>query len=92
MEFTLSDLEAQIKAKLAAQGFTGLYFPGECACTPDDLMPCGTCEVSEGEEFVNGCQPGHKQIDPDDPAFWIVTARREAPTADEWVEHRARYA
>jgi len=34
-------------------GFDGLYWPGECSCTLDDLIACGS-DPSE-------CYPGYKQ-------------------------------
>jgi len=32
--------------------YDGLVNPGYCACTPDDIAPCGSIEGS--------CEPGHK--------------------------------
>lgn len=33
----------EVKAKLKAGGYGGLYYPGECACDINDLAPCGEC-------------------------------------------------
>jgi hypothetical protein len=38
---------------LRQNGFGGLYCPGECGCTIDDLAPCG--------EMVEACESGVKE-------------------------------
>jgi len=51
-----------VKERLQAEGFDGLYIPGECACAVSDLMPCGEptpeCRAGykggEGDEFHIG--------------------------------------
>lgn len=81
----------EVRDRLKSGGFTGLYYPGECACTLDDLAPCGECQRDEGEEFINDCEPGHSHIDPEDPTFDIVSAGKEPPTTEQWIDQRARY-
>lgn len=80
----------EVKEKLEAGGYDGLYFPGECACTTDDLAPCGECQRDDDDEFINGCAPGHKHIDPQDPNFHVISASKEQPH-ESWEELRARY-
>jgi len=36
-----------VKNFMEKRGYTGLYFPGECGCRTDDLMPCGIDDWSE---------------------------------------------
>jgi hypothetical protein len=44
------DIKNIIKNYLEDNGYDGLFFPGECACTINDLMPC--------ENFCNECEAG----------------------------------
>lgn len=39
-----------IEKYLKDNNYDGLYYPGECACKLDDLMPCEDCNFD--------CQPG----------------------------------
>jgi hypothetical protein len=73
-----------IKIKLEAEGYGGLYCAGECACAIDDyLAPCGMAERKDEDEWINGCQPGYKYVDPrrsvDD---WVISASKEPPTPE----------
>ena len=76
----------EVKAKLKAGGYGGLYFPGECACDIDDLAPCGECQHEEDEEFINDCEAGYKHVDPKRPDFWVISANKEPPTQDRFDE------
>lgn len=85
------DIRDDVKDKLTAQGFTGLYCSGECACHTDDIAPCGEVNREKGEKYLNGCKPGYKHHDPLNPRNWVVQANKEEPTSEEWDELRARY-
>lgn len=85
------DVRDQIKIKLDAGRFTGLYASGECACHAKDIAPCGEVGRKQGEEYINGCKPGHLHRDPLNPANWIVQASTEAPSSEEWDALRGRY-
>lgn len=89
------EIIADVKARLAAQGFGGLYNnDGPCGCGIDDLAPCGECQVEiwggetidpEAEEWINGCEAGYKHIDPRSPAGdWVISAHKEPPTPEEF--------
>ncbi len=73
-----------IKIKLESEGYGGLHCEGECACDLEYLAPCGSAE-KEGEDdnWINGCQPGYKHIDPrrtsDD---WVISVSKEPPTPE----------
>ncbi|MDO8414842.1 MAG: hypothetical protein Q7S87_01375 [Agitococcus sp.] len=76
-----------VRQKLESEGFTGLFYSGECACECADLAPCGNAEKS-ANGFINGCKPGYKHFDPrpehakfGDFAIW---EQQEAPTAEQW--------
>lgn len=38
---TTPDLQQIVTEWLTANGFDGLFRPGQCGCLLDDLMPCG---------------------------------------------------
>lgn len=82
---------SEIKIKLESEGKSGLYYPGECACTTDDLAPCGECECEPGEDYINDCQGGYKHSDPKDPEQWVVGPNKEPPSEDEWETYRTMY-
>lgn len=84
MEATIT-LE-ELKAKLKDGGYSGLYYPGECACGIDDLAPCGECQQEDGEDFINGCDAGYKHTDPKRPDFWVISANKEPPSQDRFDE------
>lgn len=73
-----------IKAKLIAEGYGGLYYPGECACDISELAACGNCEQQEGEDYINDCEPGHKHFDPTRPDFWVISANKEPPPQERF--------
>lgn len=81
-------MEATIKMirdKLEAQGFSGLYCEGECGCGIDDMAPCGECSRENGEEWINGCEPGYKHVDPRSAAGdWVISPRKEPPTPEQF--------
>lgn len=76
----------QIKVKLIAGGYEGLYAPGVCACELSDLAPCGVCE-NDGN-YINGCKPGYKHLDQRNGhiefGHFIVTSEPEQPTPDQF--------
>lgn len=76
----------EVREKLKANGYSGLYYPGECGCGIDDLAPCGECQ--EGGEYVNDCKPGYKHLDPrpDHAKFgdYVVTADKNPPEGDDF--------
>lgn len=78
----------EVKKKLLANGFSGLYFPGECGCGVDNLAPCGSCTREDGEEYINGCEPGHKHLDPrpghKELGDFVVTSSATPPSGDEF--------
>lgn len=58
---------------LQLHGYDGLFYPGECACLLDDLMPCGG-------DSIPHCEPGYRTECPEECGehdFHI------APTKDE---------
>ena len=85
----------EVKEKLKAGGFTGLYNnDGPCGCHIDDLAPCGECNVEivdcgadglESEDWINGCDAGHKHIDQRSKlGDWVISASKGPPTPDEF--------
>lgn len=80
---------AEVKAKLQVEGYDALYYPGECACSVDDLAPCGYCDREEGEDYINGCKGGYKHQDPTRPDFWVVSIFHTPPTQDLFDELHA---
>lgn len=80
------DKLAEIRARLIAEGYDGLHFPGECACSVDDIAPCGSCAQDDGEEFINDCEPGYKHIDPTRPDFWVISVHKEPPSQGRFDE------
>lgn len=76
----------QVKAKLKEGGYGGLYYPGECGCTIDDLAPCGECEYDEVSGLINGCEAGYvfKDPRPGAPMDWMIRGRNEEPTIEDW--------
>lgn len=71
-----------IRIRLIEDGYTGLYFPGECACGLEDLAPCGNASSTDGERYINGCLGGYKHQDPARPHFFIVNSSPEEPSPD----------
>lgn len=71
---------AEVKAKLQGDGYSGLYYPGECACCVDDLAPCGSVECDGEEDYINNCEGGYKHVDPTRPDFWVISANKEPPS------------
>lgn len=86
METTIS-LD-DVKAKLKEGGYSGLYVPGECGCTLDDLAPCGECQRENDEDYINGCDPGYVFHDPESKAFdvWMVRGINQEPTREDWEQ------
>jgi hypothetical protein len=75
----------QIRQRLLAGGYDGLYYPGECGCTACDLAPC--CNVpEEGDEWIADCKPGHKHMDPrpGNAGEWIMKGDKAPMTLDDW--------
>jgi len=46
------DVREIVKEYLEKNGYDGLFHPGMCSCTSDDLFPCG--------EPYPWCEPGYK--------------------------------
>jgi len=76
----------EVKSKLSAGGFDGLYVPGECGCTLEDLAPCGGCDRDEGKTFINGCEPGYLFRDPrpGHGGGWMIRGIRSVPEISDW--------
>jgi hypothetical protein len=78
-----------VEMRLDRGGFTGLFYPGECACERSNLAPCGEYRHDKGG-FINGCKPGFKHLDPrpEHSKFFDfgVFEHKEPPTAEQWDE------
>ena len=73
----------EVRRRLESEGYSGLYYPGECGCDLDGLAACGECEIRDGEDWINGCDAGYKHIDPRSPiGDWVITESKEPPTPD----------
>ena len=92
MEMTLELMRQQMTEKLKAEGYGGLMCAGECACGLDDLMPCGSFEREDDEDYVNGCDSGWRHDDPESTTgFFVISMHKEPPSAETWNEYRATY-
>jgi len=87
----IHEVREQVRAKLKAEGYSGLYCDGECGCTIDDLMPCDVAEKDGDEEYVNGCESGYKHVDPKNPELWVVSPNKEPPSEERWEIWRAQW-
>ena len=67
-----------LQQHLIKAGYSGLYYPGECACEINDLAPCG--------EDYSECEYGHKHTNPGDESDWCVSNKVEPPTPEQWAE------
>lgn len=79
----MTEIIATTKSDLEKSGYTGLFYPGECACTIDDFAPCG--------EDTSECEFGYKFVDPNSErsnSDFIVKKDNSEPTEAEWVEWR----
>ncbi len=77
--------------RLKAGGYSGLVAPSiECGCEIDDLAPCGMCDPSD---YMNGCLPGYKHIDPADSGHevWVISTDKEPPSEAFWMSFRNEY-
>lgn len=76
-----------VREKLESEGFTGLFYPGECACECSDLAPCGNY-VQDKDGYINECHPGYKHFDlrPEHAKFgdFAIWAQKEAPSLEQW--------
>lgn len=73
-----------VRKRLEDGGYTGLYYPGECACVLGDLAPCGS-EEPDDWGWINGCTPGHRHSDPSGrTAEWVVSSHTTPPSQDEF--------
>jgi hypothetical protein len=50
----LPSVEEMLADWLRSSGHGGLYIPGECACSIDNLVPC----LSDVTDVIEGCRPG----------------------------------
>ncbi len=75
-----------VKNRLKAGGFDGLYADGACGCCLDDLCPCGEYKTEEGEPWPNGCEAGFKHNDPRDldMGSWVISHSKTPPTQAEF--------
>lgn len=75
----------EARKKLIADGYSGLFYPGECACVVDDLAPCGECQQDD-DEYINDCEPGYmfKDPRPGAPIEWMVRRENKTPTIEDW--------
>lgn len=70
--------------RLKAEGFTGLYVPGECSCHLDDLALCGYA-TEDADGYINDCQPGHLIRDPSGKTDdWLVSGSVKSMTQEEF--------
>lgn len=88
--FMPSEIIATTSQKLSANGFEGLFWAGECACELADLAPCGnaTCGGKDDGDYINGCLPGYKHIDPrpDRGGHWCIGSKKEPLTIEDWEQ------
>lgn len=47
-----------VRQYLFSHGYDGLYSQIECACTLDDLMPCGECRWDCEAGYISDCDCG----------------------------------
>lgn len=47
-----------IERYLRENGFDGLYYAGECACSVDDLAPCGNINENCEAGYLLSCDCG----------------------------------
>lgn len=89
-EYSHSDIIASTRAKLKANEFEGLFWEGECACELSDLAPCGnaTCGQNDDGDYINGCKPGYKHIDPrpERGGHWCIGSKKEPLTIKDWEQ------
>lgn len=74
------------KEFLEANGYDGLFFPGECACENADLAPC------DGGPFPE-CSPGYKTGFEADGITWkSISATKDMKKTSYRCPHCAGYA
>lgn len=64
------------KKRMKDGGYTGLFYPGECACGIEDLAPCGYGPA--------GCEMGYKFSLPGDEFDFIVKKDNVPPSPAEY--------
>ena len=70
------DVREIVSDWLGANGYDGLFQPGECACKKDDLYPCG--------EVLHDCQPGYLKPAKDCPVHdWHIGPRNSDDACGE---------
>jgi hypothetical protein len=72
-----------VKKYLEDNGFDGLFFPGECGCMKDELMPCeNMCADCEAGYLINEDTPGidKEKYNFEEYTFYIV---REKPCSSQ---------
>lgn len=76
-------MERNSKEWLIANGFTGLFYDRECACSLEDYNMC--CE-----DCTKDCTPGYEHSymgdNPERKGDFCVSASKEQPTEKEWAE------
>ena len=73
--------EAKAKRFLIKNGYTGIYYPGECGCYLGDLMPCLSLDFDRATGIPLGCKPGYKHEQGSD---WIVSNNKEPPSNEDF--------
>jgi hypothetical protein len=83
--------EQIVRERLQAEGFSGLYVPGECGCHLGDFAICGdTREDANG--YINGCKPGHLIRSDSNPSDWLVHGSLKSMSQadiDAWLKEHA---
>lgn len=62
----MSKTDKSITDQMAEGGYDALYVPGDCACSMDDLCPCGEMSVDCVMGYKNDCETcGKREECPD---------------------------
>lgn len=74
-----------VRRRLLAEGFGGLFYAGECACTLCDLAPCGTAERDDSG-WINECEPGYLHVDPrpGQSKSWMISSQKSPMVAEDF--------
>lgn len=76
------DVKQILKEWLTKNGYDGLYYAGECACSVDDLWPCG--------EDLSECEPGYLAPCPESCGChdWHISREKPKHPAPSGLERR----
>ena len=64
------DIAEIVEKYLKENKFDGLYVPGECACSIDDLFPC------DGDGRVLECMPGYTSKDESSEFDFVIGPKK----------------